>query len=130
MSWSAGSRTGSMPSTVTGAGSLAEAVWLGLAARYVFRSRAGAATETPAACSATSTAAGLRPRSSRASTRRSARPISSAAARSTAASIVAPAESEANSTATPRATPAIVRKLRSGRAPRLRQASDERRRTG
>jgi hypothetical protein len=42
----------------------------------------------------------------------------------------APAESEAKRTATPRAMPAVVRKLRILRAPRLRQASDERRRTG
>ena len=130
MSCSLGSRTGSMPSTVTGAGRLRGEVWPTRAARYVLRSRAGAATDTPAVWAITSTVAWLSPCSSRAPTRRSARPISSAAALSTAASIVTPAESAAKRTATPRAIPAVVRKLRILRAPRLLQASDERRRTG
>ena len=94
------------------------------------RSRAGAATATPGARSITPTVSGVSPCSWKASTRRSAWPISSAAARSTAASIVAPAESEAKRTATPRAMPAVVKNVRILRAPRLRQASDEMRRTG
>jgi hypothetical protein len=52
-----GSATGSMPSTVTGAGS-PRGVWFGLAARYVLRSSAGAATATPAVWAITSTVAG------------------------------------------------------------------------
>jgi hypothetical protein len=44
--------------------------------------------------------------------------------------MVAPADKEAKRTATPNAMPTMVRKLRILRAARLRQANDERRRTG
>ena len=122
------SSTGSMPSTVTGTGSTFGSSMS--AARYVRRSRAGAATTTPERCRSPRRSPPTGPASPNATTRRSARPTTSRTVRSIDASIPASVASDANRTPTPRAIPMIDSPVRPRRAPRLRQASDVRPPTG
>src|SRR5438128_6311870 len=83
----------------------------------------GAATRTPSVLRIALTDSAVRPRSWKAETRRSALPTRSSTVLAIDRSIPALTASEANSTATPRAMPTIVRNDRSRRTAMLRQAS-------
>src|SRR5918992_2293790 len=117
----AGSAAGSTPSTRS---------WntrSGSAATVSRRSLTGAPARTPGIPRRACTVRGVKPASSNARTRRSARPSSSATALRTAASAAFVAISVPATTATPSATPATVSAVRSGRARSPRQAIAARR---
>ena len=126
-SCSDGSVSGSMPMTVTDGGRPPVDERL---PRYVRRWRAGATIATPGVPSMAATVSGPRPVSPNAETRRSLSPTRSRAVRSADASMPAFVARPANSTATPRATPTVVRTARHGRATRLRSARPVRPFTG